>query len=176
MAWPVVEDVLGCPAVMSSHGCRTSRRKPPVTWPQISQLFGAAAAPNLQIFMQQISVNCRWVALHRHFLRNFCTWQFGSKTCFGRESEQPSPTLGRELGWSRGLDPGHRPIPRTSHTSHTYHSHLAGGANNILFIEPDWSMNALMWVLKYISHLLNNTSDYWAMGNIFQKIMHSRHK
>ena len=23
MVWSVVEDVLGCPAVMSSHGCRT---------------------------------------------------------------------------------------------------------------------------------------------------------
>ena len=113
--------------------------------------------PNLQISTQQIPVNCRWVALRRHFLRrnfrNFCgADNLAAKHVLGANQSGRLPPLGASVG-GLGVKPGHRPIPLTSHTlahhtsylsilylsySTTYLSHLVGGgANNILPTELD---------------------------------------
>ena len=91
--------------------------------------------PNLQISTQQISVNCRWVALRRHFLRrnfrNFCgADNLAAKHVLGANQSGRLPPLGASVG-GLGVKPGHRPIPLTSHTLAHHTSYLS-----ILYLSP----------------------------------------
>ena len=132
MAWSVVEDVLGCPAVMS--------RTPPVTWPQISQLF-------VKLLLQICRFSCN--RFPSTAVGSLCTTviscaifapdNLAAKHVLGANESSPLPPLGASLG-GLGVKPGHRPIPTSynslapiTYSSHTpYHSHLAPDANNIL--------------------------------------------
>ena len=73
------------------------------------------------------------------FLRS---WQFGSKTCFGRESERPSPTLGRKCGWSRGE------ARASSHTSYLSYSSTP-------YLLPLYSIPLTSHILPHTSHTLS---------------------